>query len=741
MNNIYDLFNDRKNEIESICESQQVEEVENEFDSIEEGLEYMDELLQESNNDMIEWQAACYMEDLVLEQMMYEDFNADEMEFVIEGSMKERFADAGQRLSDFWEKIKQWFKNMMGKIQDHMSSGKALLVKYGEANITKALGNSELQVKFHALGDPANAIKQMLAALDKVGKVDIMQGGRASFKTVALDSLGLGAKDEKGLMAAIKKLIFKTEEKMNNTPIKHLNAKHIIQYAAGYGAVKEMMNKGYKYNEMNFKQAMRNAKEERNAKKEGNMEVQAMYYLINLRQRMISAFLGHYNAAANACRSIIIKVMNGGGAVKESALMEEYEEYLDEGFVNRMKMRKMSKEEMDEKIAGIEGQIAEIEGKEEQDKKDAKQLKKLRKQLADVKKVKAKKHPEEPAQESTELNLDECDYLDEGLRDKMAAAKAKVGEKVGAMKEKHGEKKGNHKIAKKEKDIAKIRANVEKRRAEYDKMKGQLEKEKEYLDEFEEEANEDIARLMQEIEALRNQLAEKKAVAQESFFYDESEIEVLEESIKEKIGEFNAKVTEKIENAIMKLKKNPEKLRAQIAKEQEVIAKLEALQEERGEDDAKWAKAKNFMAPSVIGAHIAKGKKGDMATNKMIANAIKGCRAFINRAEKRLAELEPEEAAQESYFDFDDMEDVEEGFINRFKMRKMSKEEFEEKIQGLEARIAELEGMEERDKKQEKELKKLRGQVADAKKVMNKKHPEEQPAAESWNLDDIEFLD
>ena len=86
MNNIYDLFNDRKNEIESICESQQVEEVENEFDSIEEGLEYMDVLLQESNNDMIEWQAACYMEDLVLEQMMYEDFNVNEMEFVIEES-------------------------------------------------------------------------------------------------------------------------------------------------------------------------------------------------------------------------------------------------------------------------------------------------------------------------------------------------------------------------------------------------------------------------------------------------------------------------------------------------------------------------------------------------------------------------------------------------------------------------------------------------------------------------------
>ena len=738
MNNIYDLFNDRKNEIESICESQQVEEVENEFDSIEEGLEYMDELLQESNNDMIEWQAACYMEDLVLEQMMYEDFNANEMEFIIEGSLKERFSDLGEKLNGIWENIKKWFQNMMNKLQDHMSSGEALFQKYGEGNIQQALSKSDLSLKFPELGDPFAAINKMEVALQKVGSIDPTTA-KGAYQNAFIDYAGLGAKDEKGLMTAIKKLIFPLENP-SITKVNSLNAKVLVKYAR-YGKVKDLFNKAYKFNEMTFKQAMAAAKGKREAEKTGDVGGQAYYYLLTLRQRMISAFLGAYNQAANACRSVIIKVMNGKGAVKESTLMEEYEEYLDEGFVNRMKMRKMSKEEMDEKIADIEGQIAEIEGKEEQDKKDAKQLKKLRKQLADVQKVKAKKHPEEPAQESSEINWDGYDYLDEGLKDKMAAAKAKVGEKVGAMKEKHGEKKGNHKIAKKEKDIAKIRANIEKRRAEYDKMKGQLEKEKEYLDEFEEEANEDIARLMQEIEALKNQLAEKKAVAQESFFYDESEIEVLEESIKEKIGELNDKVNEKIGNAIMKLKKNPEKLRAQIAKEQEVISKLEAIREERGEEDAKWAKAKNIMLASCIGEAIAKGKKGELATNKWIANALKGCRAFISRAEKRLAELEPEEAAQESYFDFDDMEDVEEGFINRFKMRKMSKEEFEEKIQGLEARIAELEGMEERDKKQEKELKKLRGQVADAKKVMNKKHPEEQPAAESWGLDDIEFLD
>ena len=738
MNNIYDLFNDRKNEIESICESQQVEEVEeveNEFDSIEEGLEYMDALLQESNNDMIEWQAACYMEDLVLEQMMYEDFNANEMEFIIEGSLKERFSDLGEKLNGIWENIKKWFQNMMSKLQDHMSSGEALFQKYGEGNIQQALSKSDLSLKFPELGDPFAAINKMEAALQKVGSIDPTTA-KGAYQNAFIDYAGLGAKDEKGLMSAIKKLVFPLENP-SITKVNSLNAKVLVKYAR-YGKVKDLFNKAYKFNEMTFKQAMAAAKGKREAEKSGNVGGQAYYYLLTLRQRMISAFLGAYNQAANACRSVIIKVMNGGGAVKESALMEEYEEYLDEGFVNRMKMRKLSKEEMDEKIADIEGQIAEIEGKEEQDKKDAKQLKKLRKQLADVQKVKAKKHPEEPAQESSEINWNDYDYLDEGLKDKMAAAKAKVGEKVGAMKEKHGEKKSNHKIAKKEKDIAKIRANVEKRRAEYDKMKGQLEKEKEYLDEFEEEANEDIAKLMQEIEALRNQLAEKKAVAQESFFYDESEIEALEESLKEKIGEFSDKLNAKINGMVVK-RKDPESLRKLIEKEQGVIDKLETVREERGEGDAKLAKVKNIVVSSAIANSLTRHFEGKGATNKWIANAIKSCKMLIAAAEKRLAELE--EPAQESYFDFDDMEDVEEGFINRFKMRKMSKEEFEEKIQGLEARIAELEGMEERDKKQEKELKKLRGQVADAKKVMNKKHPEEQPAAESWNLDDIEFLD
>lgn len=735
MNNIYDLFNDRKNEIESICESQQVEEVENEFDSIEEGLEYMDELLQESNNDMIEWQAACYMEDLVLEQMMYEDFNANEMEFIIEGSLKERFSDLGEKLNGIWENIKKWFQNMMSKLQDHMSSGEALFQKYGEGNIQQALSKSDLSLKFPELGDPFAAINKMEVALQKVGSIDPTTA-KGAYQNAFIDYAGLGAKDEKGLMTAIKKLIFPLENP-SITKVNSLNAKVLVKYAR-YGKVKDLFNKAYKFNEMTFKQAMAAAKGKREAEKNGDVGGQAYYYLLTLRQRMISAFLGAYNQAANACRSVIIKVMNGKGAVKESTLMEEYEEYLDEGFVNRMKMRKMSKEEMDEKIADIEGQIAEIEGKEEQDKKDAKQLKKLRKQLADVQKVKAKKHPEEPAQESSEINWGEYDYLDEGLKDKMAAAKAKVGEKVGAMKEKHGEKKGNHKIAKKEKQIEKIRANVEKRRADYDALKGELEKEKEYLDEFEEEANEDIAQLMQEIEALKNQLAEKKAVAQESFFYDESEIEALEEALKEKIGEFSDKLNAKINDMVVK-RKDPESLRKLIEREQEVINKLEAVREERGEGDAKLAKVKNIVVASAIANSLTRHFEGKGATNKWITNAIKSCKMLIAAAEKRLAELE--EPAQESYFDFDNMEDVEEGFINRFKMRKMSKEEFEEKIQGLEARIAELEGMEERDKKQEKELKKLRGQVADAKKVMNKKHPEEQPAAESWNLDDIEFLD
>ena len=743
MNNIYDLFNDRKSEIEAMCESSAVNEgIENEFDSIEEGLEYMDELIYESQNEMIEWQAACYMEDLVLEQMMYEEFDEEKIEYMIEGTMKERFADAGKKLSDFWEKVKKWFTSMIGKIQDYMSSGKTLLIKYGEDNITNALKNSDLQIKFHALGDPVNAIKSILAALDKLG-VNI-KGVKGAYQNALIAQTDLGVSDEKSLMTAIRKLIFKTEEKMNNTPIKHLNAEHVIQYAAGYDAVSQMFKKGYKYNEMTFKEAMRYGKEYAKAKVQENYEVQAYYYLISLRQKMMTAFLGAYNKAAMACRSIIIKVMGGGAAVKESALMDEYEEYLEEGIVNRMKMRKMSKEDMDSKIADLEAKIAELEEKEDRDKKDEKQLKKLRKDLADTKKVMNKKHPE-PAQESYEY-YEELYYLEEGLKDKIAGAKAAVGNKFAGMKEKHGEKKNNSQIAKKEKRVEQIRNRLEKARqqheAELAELKQRIDEENEMHDAYEKDCDEEISKLMQEIEMMKNKIAEKKQVAQESFYFDESEIEVLEESLKEKAQELNEKVDDKIRDVVMKFKKNPDKLRAQIEKEREAIAKLEQLKEERGDDDAKWAKLKNILLYIELGGIIAK-KKGDISTNRWINYALTCSRKFISRAEKRLAELEggnEEAPAQESYFDFDvDDEAVEEGMVNRFKMRKMSKEEFDEKVQRLEARIAELEGMDERDKKQEKELKKLRKDLADTKKVMNKKHPE--PAQESWEIDDIEFID
>ena len=742
MNNIYDLFNDRKSEIEAMCESSAVvnEEVENEFDSIEEGLEYMDELIYESQNEMIEWQAACYMEDLVLEQMMYEEFDEEKIEYMIEGTLRERFANAGQRISDLWDKIKKWFQNMMGKIGDYFTSGADLCNKYGEANIAKALSSSNLQVKFPELGNPFEAITKMEDALQKLGSIN-PESAKGAYQNAFIDYAGLGAKDEKGLLLAIKKLIFKLDNP-SITYVKSLNAKDLVKYCK-FEKVKDLFNKAYKYNEMTFKQAVAAAKGNQQAKKAGDVGGQAYYYLLGLRQRMISAFLGQYLKAANACRKVIIKVMNGGAAVEESALMDEYEEYLEEGFVNRMKMRKMSKEDMDSKIADLEARIAELEGKEDKDKKDEKQLKKLRKDLADTKKVMNKKHPEEPAQESYENNDEEFDYLEEGIKDKIAGAKAAIGNKVAGMKERHGEKKNNSQIAKKERQIEKIRANIEKHRNELANEEAKLEKEREFVKEFEEEANDDIRVLMQQIEEIKSKIAEKKEVAQESFYFDESEIEVLEESLKEKAQELNEKVDDKIRDVVMKFKKNPDKLRAQIEKEREAIAKLEQLKEERGDDDAKWAKLKNILLYIELGGIIAK-KKGDISTNRWINYALTCSRKFISRAEKRLAELEggnEEAPAQESYFDFDvDDEAVEEGMVNRFKMRKMSKEEFDEKVQGLEARIAELEGMDERDKKQEKELKKLRKDLADTKKVMNKKHPEE-PAQESWGIDDIEFID
>lgn len=171
---------------------------------------------------------------------------------------------------------------------------------------------------------------------------------------------------------------------------------------------------------------------------------------------------------------------------------------------------------------------------------------------------------------------------------------------------------------------------------------------------------EELNKLAEEIEQLKEQLL----VCQESFFSDDEEIEALEESIKEKVGQFGNKIREKFYNAIVKKCKSVDELQRRIDKTEflnEEIANELEKREVNGEKMLEkvkrctWYRLMGNLDP-LFGPGIKPTKK--------LKNAIKINNMWMSALNKRKAELQggEEAPAQESAgldFDLQFLEDEE----------------------------------------------------------------------------------
>ena len=92
--------------------------------------------------------------------------------------------------------------------------------------------------------------------------------------------------------------------------------------------------------------------------------------------------------------------------------------YVEEGFVNKMKLNKLSKEELEEKMRNLENEIEDLNhyvNSDEGTKKHEKRLSKAKKELDEVEKIYKKKNS---VQESVESDSDcpDDEYLEEGFK-------------------------------------------------------------------------------------------------------------------------------------------------------------------------------------------------------------------------------------------------------------------------------------------------------------------------------------
>lgn len=209
--NIYDLFNERKYGVDYLVEGYDFDDDSIEaFEGLQESADALEELTQEVLNESIELQSAYYLENLVIENMMYNNFNEDKIETVLMESVRDKFQAAKDKINHWWKKIKEWFVGTFKAIANHFKSGETL-VKQNGAKIDKAMANSHVKVKMHdyndlnASAEKCNAILQKLYTAGETGMDK--EDARSSILSV------VGASDRKDVPEKIKNIYIKEENK------------------------------------------------------------------------------------------------------------------------------------------------------------------------------------------------------------------------------------------------------------------------------------------------------------------------------------------------------------------------------------------------------------------------------------------------------------------------------------------------------------------------------------------------
>ena len=223
--NIYDIFNNRKNDIDNLNESGYnfVEEYENEiesqelyenaeaFDTLEEALSCLDDIVEGANTDWIEFEAVQYLEELVIESMMYESWVEEAAAEVVDAHDEDSKKTMIEKLKEQWQKIKDWFAQLIKTLENFFVNG-VKLVEKNKAFIPDAMKNCKARVKmctYFPYKEAMVKLHQKVAMILAMGK-----GVKQATKESVLRSAGV--KDKKEVAQNARSLFVREEAKEMN---------------------------------------------------------------------------------------------------------------------------------------------------------------------------------------------------------------------------------------------------------------------------------------------------------------------------------------------------------------------------------------------------------------------------------------------------------------------------------------------------------------------------------------------
>lgn len=298
--NIYDLFNERKNGIDYLVEGLDPSEYADfeAYEDLDVAAEALETITTESTNELMEFQAAAYLEDLVLENMMYNDFDEERIQATMEAANEEKKEGLGQKIKNLWARIKEWFARVIKTITTHFQSGETLVAKYRK-QIPTAMNQSTAKISYRPFNDPESVKKQIESM---VGRLKVV--GKSKEQILGL----VGLSDKGGAKEKVENIAYTKKEKVEQ-PISSMKADVVIKWAGDKKVHIDGLKKMQKDLDGEFKQML--ADINKGDGKNKAEDAANFQFGIGVANSLISHMIVCVKQICNVCTAIIRKAISG----------------------------------------------------------------------------------------------------------------------------------------------------------------------------------------------------------------------------------------------------------------------------------------------------------------------------------------------------------------------------------------------------------------------------------------------
>lgn len=312
MSNLYNVFNKRQG-MESLLEnSNNIGEVEIDFD-MERPEAALESLLVEENREFIALESAIYASEVVLENSMYEDFDTNVLEEALKTNIKEKSGKLADRVKGFWAKIKAWFAKMAESVKTMFADGEAIVAKRGK-EFAEKLGKSGVSAKVNVYADPSSALDKVTKLCYDAFDAGMIEQEANSAKTDILKAIG--AKDMKDVKNVVAKL-FIASAKGDEVKLSTLNANTVMKYAGGKKVLLDAIEKIRADVDKDFAEVLRYIEKDVNLAKTDSEKagaqsaVKVFNFAINVKTSILNAAVATVKKAYSDNRAIMVKVLGG----------------------------------------------------------------------------------------------------------------------------------------------------------------------------------------------------------------------------------------------------------------------------------------------------------------------------------------------------------------------------------------------------------------------------------------------